>query len=402
MVQLAMKGEGSAPKGALGSFHKYYHQRAYSSIPASAALRDRPSARSYTVSGKLYPNGEFSYGYVRRVRKQLLDEQFDAYESECALKFRAYWDAHKGIVREYYREGDAGMERAHSILGLSKVLNSHRDALNDAGRKRAVGSGISGLGRKMIRNGGYMVNIMKIDAGFYTFTLPRLAQEDYEAVFDDWANIVRTFMQWVNRRLDDAGMPKYSFWVTEYQINRSNDVGCPVPHLHMCCPCYHPGTKKFIFEADELRVAWSRAILPRCRKSVRNVSFASSVDCQVCRKDPSRYMSKYMTKGSHAEDAFSSQVREIESRRGFRFWGMSWNLRKDIRENTVVIGDALATIVEDLYYGRESDYGLAATGLRIHTYTDAFGIERNCGFSGRLNYRLGASLVFDIVPSPSN
>lgn len=402
MVQLAMKGEGSAPKGALGSFHHYYYGDAYSSSGIPIRDLNRYTTRSYTASGRLYPNGEFSFGYVKKLKARILDQKFSEYESQHALRFRSYWDAHKGIVRQYYREGDGGLERAFSELGLSKVSNSHRPTSSDVNRQRAVGSGISGLGRKMIRNGGYMINTMKITAGFYTFTLPRLEHEDYEAVFDDWANIVRTFMQWVNRRLDDAGMPKYSFWVTEYQINRSNDVGCPIPHLHMCCPCYHPGSKKFIFEADELRVAWSRAILPRCRKSVRNVSFSSSVDSQVCRKDPSRYMSKYMTKGSHAEDAFSPQVREIESRRGFRFWGMSWNLRRDIRENTVVIGDALATIVEDLYYGRNSDYGLAATGLRIHTYTDAFGIERNCGFSGRLNYRLGESWVFDIVPNPSN
>lgn len=398
MERRFVKGEGNTPEGALGSFHKYYHQRAYPSTSPSAGLRDRPSARSYTVSGKLYPNGEFSYGYVRRVRKQLLDERIDTYENECALKFRAYWDAHKGIVREYYREGDGGMERGYSILGLSKVLNSHKPTFNDAGRKRAVGSGISGLGRKMIRNGGYLMENTSIPAGFYTFTLPRLAQEDYVSVFDDWANVIRSLIQWMGRKLDDAGLPRYLFWVTEYQVNRSNDVGCPIPHLHLCCPCYYPGTTKFIFEADELRVAWSRAILPRCRKSVRNVNFASSVDCQVCKKDPSRYMSKYMTKGSHAEDAFSPQVREIESTRGFRFWGISYHLRKDIRENTVAIGDSLATLIEGLYYGVSNEQGLKATGLRIHTYTDAFGLERKCGVSGRLNYRLTGNLQFDIVP----
>jgi len=109
-----------------------------------------------------------------------------------------------------------------------------------------------------------------------------------------------------------------------------------------------------------------------------------------------------MTKGSHAESAFSPQVREVESRRGFRFWGMSWNLRKDIRENTVAIGDALATVIEELYYGRSNDCGLSATGLRLHTYTDAFGAQRNCGFSGRLNYRLGDTFLFDFVEQPTD
>lgn len=397
-----MTGEGDTPKGASVPFHNYYYGDAYSSTSFPLSSLQRYSTRSYCASGKLYPNGEFSFGYVKKPKPTILDQKINRYESEHALRFRAYWDSHHGIVRQYYREGDGGLERAYSVLGLSKALNSHRRISGESGRRRSVGFGISGLGRKNIRNGGWMINSMKLSAGFYTLTLPRLHQEDYEAIFDDWANITRTFMQWVHRRLDDAGVPRYSFWVTEYQVNRSNDVGCPIPHLHMCCPCYYPASRKFIFCADELRVAWSRAILPRCRKFARDVSFAASVDCQVCKKDPSRYMSKYMTKGSHAETAFSPQVREIESRRGFRFWGMSYNLRRDIRKHTVTIGDSLATIIEDLYYGRSNGFGLAATGLRIHTYTDAFGIERSCGFSGRLNYRLNESLVFDFIEQPSD
>jgi hypothetical protein len=190
MHRQLVKGEGNTPKGALGSFHNYYYSDSYSSTAAPLSSLNRYTSRSYTTSGKLYPNGEFSFGYVKKLRARILDERYSRYESEHALRFSSYWDAHSGIVREYYREGDGGLERAYHILGLSKVSNSHSSVSGDLGRKRAVGSGISGLGRKLIRNGGYIINTMKIAAGFYTFTLPRLAQEDYEAVFDDWANIL--------------------------------------------------------------------------------------------------------------------------------------------------------------------------------------------------------------------
>ena len=234
--------------------------------------------------GKLWPNGEFGLGFQRRVdcsaKVERLPEPVVDVKSE-------HWKAFACRMALYQRQCD---ESGQSIpaLGLSPRAKSHKRA------KRGE-KGITSHGRKMVRNGSYILQRKygKRQLSFLTVTLPDVSREESIEISKQWGEVVRKYLQSLGRLLERRGIKPEIVACTEVQEERTARDGILGLHLHIVFRgrTHRSGWKIHYLEARKL---W--------RRELERI-VARPLDCSACenmepvKHDAEQYLGKYLSKG---------------------------------------------------------------------------------------------------------
>ncbi|MFN7662551.1 MAG: hypothetical protein ACK5PQ_02370 [Alphaproteobacteria bacterium] len=267
------------------------------------------------LSGRLYPNGEFTLGKVPPKIKTPKEEAYDkAWEAQH--DYVEWYEYKYGTrIKKVYRFLDPSLQEK-ALLGLSPLTNSHKRE-SDPGdmeameaettgvkRKPRGRKGITGKGKRMTRNGAWLLQkaFGKKQLGFATVTLPSFPDDPvaFLLLVNDWSELVRQFFQQLTRYLRRSGFQARWVGVTEIQPKRLKERGEAAPHLHFVYHA-HNGDYRWFITANEMRRIWKQ-VLEACIKKWTDVEYSvdtsAAIDTQSVKKDAGAYLAKYMSKGS--------------------------------------------------------------------------------------------------------
>lgn len=333
--------------------------------------------REYSL--RVWPNGEFGIGIVKKftptsaVSPQEADESnpFPLTPSGATAFYGSVTTAMNALMPGYYPAVLNEILRGEldPPLGSSNVPNSHK-------RSRRGSGGLTGYGKRMLRNGCFLLEQWagKRNCAMVTCTLPPGPEGMEQAFSHQWAEIVRIFTQWVHRRLKAAGGCPWVIGCTEIQPERqARDGGLPL-HLHIV---FQARVKRvYTLSPAEVRDAWERAC-NACIPQSECLSFDASTRIEGVKKSVVNYLSKYVSKGTNVPDE------ELEAE-GYKLPSSWWHgvgkFKKAIARMMVVTTGNDARMVHDatydcpemfiyvgkVYIGEESDARCVGWYGRMH------------------------------------
>lgn len=259
------------------------------------ALARIPSKSPESIpSGKIWPTGEFSFGWIRQRPDERLDERPVEY---CPVG----WVAGNGG----FGPGSTWVEDCRAAgLDLSNLLNSHSGAKRSPKYGKA---GISGYGKKMVKSVGALIDkrLPCHRVTFATITMPSLPRHLRQELGRCWPELVRQLLQWVSRRLARKGLPKVCVSVTEIQPNRLFESGEAYGHLHLLWINQPAKNGKWTVNVLHLR-AWVAEFLQK--RGIWNAAAHVNVDVRPVKGDKACYLAKYMSKGGDVLEAAAEDI----------------------------------------------------------------------------------------------
>lgn len=266
--------------------------------------------------GKLWPNGEFGLGFQKRVdMRQKIHKTHSAFDNPKNPDRLAY--ACRMALSQQWCD-----ETGNSIpqLGLSPRIKSHK-------RAKRGSKGISSFGRKMVRNGAYLLQRRygRSRLSFLTLTLPSVSVDESLRVSACWSEIVRKYLQALGRLLKSRLLPGEIVGCTEIQESRTARDGVLGLHLHLIF-CGRKVGKGWEVSYLEVRKLWKREIE---RVLGRELDCSSVENLERVKHDAEQYLGKYMSKG----------LKSIESlvEMGFgevlpsAWWSMTSTLKRSVK-----------------------------------------------------------------------
>lgn len=234
-------------------------------------------------SGKIWPTGEFSFGWV----KQRPNERLDAREVE--------------YCPEGWIPGEGGFEPgagwldacAAAHLDLSNLPNS----VKTAKRPETYGrQGITGYGKKMVKSVGALIDaeLPFHRVTFATVTMPTLPQELRRQLALAWPELVTQLLRWITRRLEKKGLPEIIVSASEVQPKRLSESGEAYLHLHLLW-VNKPGRKgNWAVNVLNLR-SWVADFL--IRRGLWESDSHVNIDVRGVKGNKACYLAKYLSKG---------------------------------------------------------------------------------------------------------
>lgn len=282
-------------------------------------------------SGKIWPTGEFSFGWVRSRPDSRLDDRPSEY---CPVG----WQPGDGG----YEPGVGWLEAcAAAALDLSNLPNSHK-AKN---RSPKYGkTGISGYGKKMVKSVGALIDqkLPRHRVTFATVTMPSLPQHLRQELGRCWPELVRQMLQTVSRRLSKKGLPKVAVSVTEIQPKRLAESGEAYGHLHLLW-LNQPGKKgNWTVNVLHLR-SWVSDFLQR--RGIWVPDAHVNIDVRSVKGDKASYLAKYLSKGGEILD---NAAKDLTWECMPSQW---WNVTKQAREwvkNELIKGKAVGWLLHEM------------------------------------------------------
>lgn len=267
-MKISTPGELYAKKG-------WVPKRAPSSMYSCSNL-----TRSHLVC-KIFPNGEFTIG-------------LDSHE-KLPQDVRAKPETVKNM---FWENLSAEGKKWLCSIAVEK-LPSLDLAIPPKLRNKTRGlKGITSYGARLIRNACHLMEekygIERL--GFVTLTMPKLTKEDEQRVGKNWHRIVKDFYDGVGKFYERRTKRKHSYAaVTEIQPKRwrvRREYGL---HLHYVFVARQYNSGSWYIKYHEIRRYWQLAVSKQCKNTY---DFSHSEQCKGVYKSASRYLSKYMSKGS--------------------------------------------------------------------------------------------------------
>lgn len=278
--------------------YTYFESIMSPSIKSCQSLRGVVSNRS-PYSGKLHPNGEVCIGINTHKSQDLPNESqmrhrykgFNPRANGYATD-RKYWEIRRAVERCISREMD-------SSLGLSPPTNSHT---HTKPRSRRGLKGITAKQKRRIRNCAYLLSesSYRRTLALLTLTVPSLSDAAIAAINQNWAAILRVFLQWLQRRLMRAGLPGEYVSVTEIQEKRFQGTGQVPLHLHVLFQGRATPFCQWVLNPIEVREAWLRSLSKFAGEKLESKSCER---IEMVRGNAGAYLAKYMSKGSEVISA---------------------------------------------------------------------------------------------------
>ena len=295
-------------------------------------------------SGKCWENKRFAIGKNFLARKKDLEESWEsnAYEHEVTRGEEAY-------------KGRLGSDP----IGLSTATILTRTAQS---RSRKGLKGISGKGKLMVANAGLRLQRKwgKRNIGFTTLTLPALPEKLWENLkAEDFQQLEAAIRKLFLHILGKHKVSEITY-VIEIQELRYKETGYPYPHWHIL----HPSKKAHIaregckhnpwfIDANILRRKWEKIVwnwiyalgkkhdCTYGKDALKTMkTFKASIDMQTIKKDASRYIAKYASKGVKCIDAMidNAHIHLIPC----QWWYVSTSLKKEVIAHITNIKETIA------------------------------------------------------------
>lgn len=286
-------------------------------------------------SGKIYPDYSFSIGKVPRQRKRAEDSQYDKdYENQ--------YDSFGELVQV---GGKRVLKSERFFKGYSASSRFIKSSKLSQTRKPYGRHGITANGKKIVKNCAVLLErkytIKRI--GFVTATIPAYSRRIIHIIARSWSEILRRFFQKIKRLQEKLKVPTHRICCTEIQPKRFRKYGCVAPHIHFLYVCKtHTTSKKFIILANMFRRFWQESIeqviIKVDGKLTENVSFKSSIDCQVVNKSAAAYLGKYLSKGG--EILQEIHEKGMEAFLPKQWWTASNSMKKWLQKEIIVLDQA--------------------------------------------------------------
>jgi hypothetical protein len=311
--------------------------------------------------GKFWPNGEFGLGFQKRVD---CSQKINKLPEPVVDVKSPHWRAFACRMALYQRECN---ETGQSIpaLGLSPHINSHK-------RAKRGSKGISSFGRKMVRNGAYLLQRRYgcSRLSFLTLTLPAVSRSESEQIAESWSELVRKYLQSLGRLLKSRSLPAEIVGCTEIQESRTERDGVLGLHLHVIF-CGRAKRGSWAISYKEARMLWKRELE---RIVPRELDCTSTENLERVKNDAEQYLGKYMSKG------IKSMQRLVEM--GFgdilpsAWWCMTMSLKRAVKSS-----------VEHLTGERASLFvRLVENGAEVFLYSKPVEVQLSDGQSIKVGY----------------
>jgi hypothetical protein len=269
--------------------------------------------------------------------------------------------------------------RAIAALTSSNGPNSHTE--ESCPVQRGL-HGITGQGQQMLRSGCYLLerDYGKADLCFATLTVPTLSKPGRVKLAKNWPELVRQFVQMVQRKLARAGRPTKVVGCVEIQTARLESRGEAYLHLHAVWPSHsNKHGEVWAVKWADLRNWWERALE---RFSGEKLPHHPRVEVAPVKKSAERYMGKYLSKGSgevleqFIEDLGIDSVPPS-------WWFMSATIRNQIKGEKSN-GRNTGTMLDSLIQAAFEDGDLSAFEWIRHVEVEMSGRLVTIGWCGRL------------------
>lgn len=317
------------------------------------------------ISARIYPNGEFGVGFLPREKKRAEDKRYDKGEiNGCTTELVLVPDVvispdgDKVIYTRRYEE------RVTPKLGIGAELSQEK--------KKYGLKGITGHGRKMLRNAGYLID--QATKGKYgalpqmgTLTIPSLEPDAMRVIATNWAYIQKRFFEKCKRRYAKLGLRFDYASCTEIQPGRWVERGEIGLHIHFLFVSYRLGGNQWSLPDQWVRDQWKSTLESVLGKG--SISGNLNYRRETIRTSSAAYLAKYASKGTEF-------IREVAERNGTdvlpsQWWSVSSALRRCIKasilSSTGLVADAL------LYLCKKGDTELiryARCAVIDTSYTD--------------------------------
>lgn len=290
----------------------------------------------------------------------------------------------QAIIEQKYSPQDS------KHLSLSFPINSHNDPQAAAKKPRAPrgGTGLTSYGKNMVQNGCYRLEKIysRERLGFGTTTLPSLPEDYLLLLIDDWSELVRQFLQQIDREITRKSPKSKGHYVgvTEIQPERMAKTGIPCPHLHIVYPSHGGGSVwDWWIMADRFRAIWKSILEARLSQllppdQLPEIDVRASVNCQKLKKSAAKELGKYLSKGSCLKEIKESKYADFLPS---AWWHCGLTLKADIKKHIIKAPVTLLTAIRE-------GIDLVARGLCEYLYP----VERDgkvFGWSGKLT-KLGS------------
>lgn len=293
---------------------------------------------------RLWPNGEFSIGTINTFRPKPALEGKDpeppssiSWTPSEVLSFiglmipRGY--SLKAILSMLGEKHIRCLQTGES-LGSSELVNSHKVA------KRGT-KGLTSMGKKMLRNGCYLLEKRagRHRVAMVTTTIPSGASEVVKDITREWPEIVRTFTQFISRRLRAAHGCPWVVGCVEIQEKRLEKFGGMPLHLHLV---FQSRVKReYILSKSDVLDAWKRAVCSRV-PSAESLNWRASTRIEQVKKSVTNYMCKYMSKGINQNVLVSvNEGYTLPS----SWWFIVGGLKREIKRKQIYNTSSLAVFV---------------------------------------------------------
>lgn len=348
----------------------------------------RSTQSTKVAVGRIWPNGEFSLGYVSEGEEVFPCDDRPLRECQppvepddvgwCSEQLEAFEEEAEGPD---FLNADPG---SRSVT-LSDAYNSHKPP-----PRAAYGlKGLSAKGRKMIRNGAYLLEkvLGKEDCTMITLTVPTLEKAARVVVAKKWGVLTNRLVQYLTRELLSQGRKPAIIGCVEIQTGRLAKYGQGYLHLHLICPAHSNAGRFWAIEASALRAWWAEALE---RVIGHSLPHLPRVETAIVTKSVEAYLAKYLSKGTGEElAAFVADVGE-ECLPG-QWWFCSAPMREAIVEKTISgrnCGALLESMIEHLL-----EQGTGEGFVYIRHVDRTIGNQPvTCGWIGRLTPELRSEL----------
>src|SRR5512147_1442146 len=247
-----------------------------------------------TVSGRVFPNGEFGVGFRPPRGISANDRRYEA--------DRRYAEENAEITADI--EIDETLPEGFKYT-RTKVLSPPPKlgigAKSSQPRGKYGKKGITGYGRKMVRNGGTVMQ--QAGEGRYnrrmcmgTVTIPSYSPDTMKSICTHWNDIVRVFFQRIKRLY---ARHRYGFdyvFVTEIQPVRFETRGEVGLHLHFLFFAIRLGRGKWVLGDNTVRRFWQESIENYLAEGDKPQSPNYRRD--MVNKSAAGYLAKYLSKGA--------------------------------------------------------------------------------------------------------
>lgn len=294
------------------------------------------------LRGTLYPNGEFTLGFIPQQKKKVMEKRFDNNE----VLGHQYCKVPKAVACD---TGEVYFDSWHDEYHLK--LDSGGELARKP--KNYGGHGITKFGKRQVRNGCFILQ-EKCGKGFPQFgtlTLPSLTPDEELVVCKNWGEVTKTFFQKMKRQAERFGEDFDYVSVVEVQPRRWEESRFVGLHLHFVFrTVWLREEKQWLFPDFFMRDAWRSVLVNVIKKYLAVPSPDSNLEVIQYRREPIKgdvagYVSKYMSKGG-------DMLAEIVVEKGIEYlprqwWSMSKGLRAEIRERTVALDSEVCHEIAD-------------------------------------------------------
>lgn len=312
------------------------------------AMPGRQTENKSMAVGRIWPNGEFSVGYVPVLEDA--DEREYSYSPYQMPLVSPDDDDWYFDQLELWEEGEDAADSMHGLpCSVPLTLSNASDSHSPPPRAKQGLKGLTAKGRKMIRSGAFLLEqrLGKDDCVMITLTVPTLGLDARRAVAKQWGSLTNRLVQYLSRELLKQGRKPTIIGCVEVQTARLKKYSEGYLHLHLIAPAHGNKGRTWAVDTKELVSWWKRAL-----ERVINTTLpqAPRVETAIVEKSVEAYLSKYLSKGGTDElDAFVADLGE-DCVPG-QWWFCSAPMRQAIEENTLYgpnVGALLESVIEHL------------------------------------------------------